>query len=66
MPHLCLDPITTAAAAVLSLQTLVSRETSPYEAAVVSVTTFHAGEAYNVIPDHVDLSGVWGVCVGGS
>ena len=34
-------------------QTLISRETSPLESAVVSVTKFHAGHAHNVIPAEV-------------
>ncbi|PKO55053.1 MAG: amidohydrolase, partial [Betaproteobacteria bacterium HGW-Betaproteobacteria-19] len=37
--------------------TIVSRTLDPIDAAVVSVTQFHAGEAYNVIPDRAELSG---------
>lgn len=57
MPHLTKDPVLAAAAAVTSLQTLVARETSPFEAAVVSVTRMHAGEAFNVIPDDAKFGG---------
>ena len=57
MPHLGRDPVVAAAAAIQSLQTLVSRSTSPFDAAVVSVTKFDAGKAYNVIPDQVTIGG---------
>lgn len=57
MPHLGVDPIAAGAALVQSIQTVVSRTLDPNDAAVVSVTQFHAGEAYNVIPDRAELSG---------
>ncbi len=56
-PHLAVDPIPIAAELVGSLQTLVSRATSPNESAVFSITKMHAGDAYNVIPDSAVLSG---------
>src|SRR6185369_9987734 len=56
-PHLCVDPVATAAKIVCELQTVVSRETDPLDSAVVSVTTIHAGEAYNVIPPEVKMTG---------
>ncbi|MGL1833449.1 M20 aminoacylase family protein [Rhodocyclaceae bacterium SMB388] len=57
MPHLGNDPIVAAAALVQSVQTITSRTLDPLDAAVVSTTLFHAGEAYNVIPDRAQLSG---------
>lgn len=57
MPHLGADPVTAGAALVQSVQTIVSRTLDPADAAVVSVTQFHAGEAYNVIPDRAELCG---------
>ena len=51
------DPIVVAAAMVQALQTIVSRNLSPLQAAVVSVTQIHAGSAYNVIPDEATLCG---------
>lgn len=57
MPHLGNDPVVAAAALVQSLQTITSRTLDPLDAAVVSTTLFHAGEAYNVIPDRAELSG---------
>ncbi|MDO9597119.1 MAG: M20 aminoacylase family protein [Azoarcus sp.] len=57
MPHLGTDAVATGAALVQAIQTIVSRTLDPIDAAVVSVTQFHAGEAYNVIPDRAELSG---------
>ncbi|KAK9829138.1 hypothetical protein WJX72_004097 [[Myrmecia] bisecta] len=58
MPHLTTDPVVASAAAVVALQSLVSRETSPLESAVVSVTRFSAGDgAFNVIPDTTAFGG---------
>jgi len=56
-PHLAVDPIATAAKLILEVQTLVSRETDPLDAAVLSITAIHAGEAHNVIPDSVMMKG---------
>lgn len=39
------------------MQTLVSRETSPLGSAVLSITRFNAGVAFNVIPDFVTFGG---------
>jgi len=57
MPHLSVDPIPAAAAAISALQTIVSREVDPLEAAVVSVTMLKAGNAFNVIPEAVEIGG---------
>lgn len=57
MPHLGRDPVVAAAAFVQAAQSLVSRRLDPLAAGVVSITQFHAGEAYNVIPDRAQLSG---------
>ena len=43
MPHLAVDPVVAAAAVVTALQPLVSRETSPTTAAVVTVAQFNTG-----------------------
>jgi amidohydrolase len=56
-PHEAVDPIVIGSQIVLAFQTLVSRETNPIEAAVVSTTAFIAGEAFNVIPDTAELRG---------
>lgn len=57
MPHLSIDPVTTAAKIIVDLQTIVSRELDPLDAGVISITTLRAGEAYNVIPPEVKLTG---------
>ena len=57
MPHEAVDPVVIGAQIVGALQGLVSRRADPQDAAVVSVTQFHAGSAYNVIPDTATLSG---------
>lgn len=57
MPHLAKDPIVAIAAVVQSLQSLVSRELSPLDCGVVSVTKIVGGDAVNVIPDRVEIAG---------
>nr|WP_230423950.1 amidohydrolase [Streptomyces radicis] len=54
-PQLTVDPVVAAAAAVLRLQAVVSRETSPAEQAVLTVGRLRAGEAANVVPDRAEL-----------
>jgi amidohydrolase len=57
MPHLAVDPILAAAAIVTALQSIVSRNVHALEGAVVTVTQFHAGDSWNVIPPEVLLRG---------
>ncbi len=52
MPQSSIDPVVMAAATVLRLQTIVSRELAPTDAAVVTVGSLQAGTKENVIPDH--------------
>jgi amidohydrolase len=56
-PHNAVDPIVAAAQIVTALQTLVSRETHPLQAAVLSITMLKAGTAFNIIPDIVEMTG---------
>jgi hippurate hydrolase len=56
-PHEGIDPIVGGAAVVSALQTVVSRRVAPGEPAVVTVATFQAGTAPNVIPSRARLSG---------
>ena len=51
------DAIVASAALITALQTIVSRNVSPHDTAVVSVTKIHAGTAYNIIPEEVHISG---------
>jgi hippurate hydrolase len=57
MPNLGLDPVFVGAQIVLGLQGIVSRETDPVDNAVLSVTRFHAGQAFNVVPETAELVG---------
>jgi amidohydrolase len=56
-PHNAVDPIVAAAQIVTAIQTLVSRETHPLQAAVLSITMLKAGTAFNIIPDIVEMTG---------
>jgi hippurate hydrolase len=51
MPQASIDPVVMAAATVMRLQTIVSREVAPTEAAVLTVGVLQAGDKENVIPD---------------
>ncbi|MBI4984285.1 MAG: amidohydrolase [Rhodocyclales bacterium] len=57
MPHLAVDTVAAGAALVQALQTLVSRDSDPQDAVVVSVTRFNAGHADNVLPEKAVLGG---------
>jgi len=54
-PHLSIDPVVVASSLVLALQTIVSRNVDPLQAAVVTVGSIHGGSLPNVIPDSVEL-----------
>jgi hippurate hydrolase len=54
-PQSTKDPIVVAAEIVLALQTIVSRENSPLDPAVITVGAIHGGTKYNIIPDEVNL-----------
>jgi amidohydrolase len=56
-PHRAIDPIVVGAQVVTTLQTIASRIIDPVESVVVTVTKFHGGDAYNVIPETVELAG---------
>jgi amidohydrolase len=57
LPARSVDPIWVAAQIVTNLQAVVARNTDPMDALVLSVTRFHAGEAFNVIPDQAEIGG---------
>jgi len=54
-PHITKDPVVLAARIVVALQTIVSREVDPEDAAVVTVGSIHGGTKHNIIPDEVKL-----------
>ncbi len=57
VPDAGIDPIVTAAHIVTALQSIVSRNVSPLDSAVVSVTQIHSGSSWNVIPDKAVMDG---------
>lgn len=57
VPNLAIDPVAAAAQVICALQSVVARNVSPLDAAVISVTTVKAGEAFNVIPSEAVLQG---------
>jgi hippurate hydrolase len=56
-PESGVDPIVVGTQIASALQTIVSRNVAPVDTAVLSITQFHAGDAYNVIPQTARLSG---------
>jgi amidohydrolase len=54
-PESTKDPIVVAAQVILALQTIVSRENSPLDPAVVTVGSIHGGAKSNIIPDEVKM-----------
>ena len=54
-PQAAKDPVVATAQFILALQTIVSREDSPFDPAVVTVGSIHGGTRYNIIPDEVHL-----------
>lgn len=57
LPHLTVDPIAASAQVISALQTVISRNVSPLETAVVSIGSIHGGDAFNVIPPSVEMTG---------
>ena len=57
MPHLAADAVVIAAQVVTALQTVVSREVDPVQAAVLTVGEIGAGTAFNIIPEKARLGG---------
>jgi amidohydrolase len=56
-PHKGIDPVMTAVQIAQSWQTIISRQKSPLDTAVLSLTQIHAGSATNVIPDEAKMVG---------
>lgn len=57
IPHLAVDPVLAASQIVVALQSITSRNVSPFQPAVVSTTMIHGGHAFNIIPQEVQLEG---------
>ena len=56
-PHETVDPIYITGHVILALNGIISRKLNPFDAAVVSIGAIHTGQAENIIPSKVDLSG---------
>jgi len=56
-PEEAVDPIVIAAYIITALQTLISRETASFSPAVITIGSFHAGSAFNIIPEQAILQG---------
>ena len=54
-PHTTIDPVVLASSIVMKLQTVVSRNSSPLDPAVITVGSFHAGAKHNIISDEAKL-----------
>jgi len=57
LPQQTRDPVVAAAHVITALQSIVSRNVAPFQAAVLSITQVHGGEAHNVIPSAVQMRG---------
>lgn len=57
LPHTGIDPIVAGSQLVQALQSIVSRNVDPLDSGVITVTQFHAGDTWNVIPEEVVLRG---------
>ena len=56
-PHTTIDPVLAAAQVVNALQSIVARNVAPLQSAVISVTMIHSGDAFNIIPQTVEMQG---------
>src|SRR5215471_3353561 len=57
MPHSAVDPIVISAYLITALQTLISRERSPFSPAVITASTIQAGSSFIIIPETVEMQG---------
>ena len=57
IPERCIDPIIVASEIVSSLQTIISRNLSPFNNTIISITKFQSGNTWNVIPEKAYLEG---------
>ncbi|XP_052188001.1 IAA-amino acid hydrolase ILR1-like 1 [Diospyros lotus] len=59
IPQNSIDPILAASTSVISLQSIVARETDPLDSQVVSVAMIQGGSAFNIIPDSATIAGTF-------
>ncbi|MCO6180873.1 M20 aminoacylase family protein [Ciceribacter sp. RN22] len=56
-PHQAIDPVPVAASLIQAVQTITARTIDPMDSAVISITSIHGGDAFNVIPQTLRLTG---------
>lgn len=56
-PNEAVDPVVIAGQIIVGTQTIVSRKLNPLDSLVISFTKLNAAQAYNIIPDHVEIGG---------
>ncbi len=56
-PHNSIDPVVIAAHVILAVQAIAARETDPLSSIVITIATIHGGDASNVIPGEIKLTG---------
>lgn len=56
-PHAAVDPIHIAVQIYQAMQTIIAREVDPQKACIMTVCTFHAGTANNIIPNEAEMTG---------
>ncbi|MBT2856507.1 amidohydrolase, partial [Staphylococcus coagulans] len=56
-PHQAIDSVLIGSQIVNALQSIVARNVDPLKSAVISITQFHAGTAFNIIPETAELAG---------
>src|SRR5437763_6047704 len=56
-PHKAIDSVLIGSQIVNALQSIVARNVDPLKSAVISITQFHAGTAFNIIPETAELGG---------
>lgn len=57
MPHGTIDPLPVAAALIQAIQSITARTINPFDSAAVSLCTIHAGNAFNVVPQTLQITG---------
>ncbi|MEQ6249976.1 M20 aminoacylase family protein [Sulfitobacter sp. HNIBRBA3233] len=57
MPHTTVDPMPIAAALIQAVQGMTSRSLDPMDSAVVSLCSIHGGDAFNVVPQEIEITG---------
>lgn len=57
-PHSTIDPVVISANVIVAIQSIVSREIPPTDAALITIGSIHGGTTQNIIPDEVEIAGI--------